>query len=523
MLAKLNTATSLGVDPIGITVEVDVTSRGMPRFEIVGLPNKAVEESKYRVRTALLNSGIEFPTNRKVTVNLAPADLPKEGSFCDLPIAVGVMCCTHGFKPPNKTLFFGEVSFDGSVRHTKGAFLLALYAKSNDFKDVFVPRDCLEEAASVGGLRVFPVDNLKEILSHLQDEIAIPPSLIDMVSLDKECESFDNDMSEVLGQEKAKRSLEIAAAGGHSIFMLGPPGTGKTLLSKAFSSILPPLSREEALDVTRVYSSVGGIPPKGSLITKRPFRSPHHTTSYSGMIGGGSVPKPGEISLAHRGVLFLDEFPEFSRRVLEALRQPMEEGEVVVSRSTGSFTFPSRFILIASSNPCPCGFHGYYNDKCVCTPKQIRSYRKKISGPILDRIDLFVDVPGVSADKLSGGFREMGREVGEGSGTDAVPKAEFSLEIRRRVVAARQIQLKRFESEGIFANSEMVNNHVGKYCPLSERVGFLLKKAVSKYDLSARSYFKLIKVARTIADLVGSTDIEEIHVAEALQYKSPRL
>lgn len=505
MLIKVYSAANFGVNSFGVTVEVNLASRGLPYFDIVGLPTKAVDESKHRVKTAILNSDIGFP-DKRITINLAPADVPKEGSFYDLPIATGIICGISGVAVPDKALFFGELSLDGGLRHTKGAFLLALYAKEWDFKYLFVPKDCAKEAAAISGVIVYPVASLKELLLHIQGAKSIVPEPYRQYVSDTALK-FDCDMNQILGQEQAKRVLEVAAAGGHNFFMMGPPGAGKTMLAKTFCSILPPLAETEALEVTKIYSAVGHIPPGGALITERPFRSPHHTVSYAGMVGGGSLPKPGEISLSHRGVLFMDEFPEFSRVVLEALRQPMEDGVVTISRSLGSFSFPSRFLLLASGNPCPCGFKGHPKRDCVCTPKQISQYMKKISGPIMDRMDLFLSVSPVDVEELS-------------TNAKCLSRLESSAPIRKRVVCARNIQRTRFKKARIFSNAEMTNLHINKYCVLSLEVDTLLKRVSAKYSLSARAYFKLIKVARTIADLACSDDICVEHMAEAIQYRT---
>ena len=425
MLIKVTSVSFTGLTTIGIDVEVNIADRGLPSFDIVGLPNKAVAESRERVRTALINSHIDFPM-RRITVNLAPGDVPKYGAFYDLPIAVGILSEIMGFEIPKESIFFGELSLDGSVRHTKGALLAALFAKEHSLNSIFVPAQSANEASVVKGVRVFPVKDLDQLLKYFYSEIELEPAVYSPASPQNK-KAVDFDMSEVMGQEQAKRALEIAAAGGHNVLMTGSPGSGITMLARALPGIMPLLNEEESMEVTRIYSSAGNIPPGGSLIVTRPFRSPHHIISQVGLVGGGAHPQPGEISLAHRGILFLDEFNEFPRSVIEALRQPLEDGQLTISRSLERVTYPSRFILVAAANPCPCG---YLNDEtrvCTCTKREIIRYQKKLSGPILDRIDLHVEVPVVEIKKLSGGFEEKA-------------KKESSGDIRRRVTSARSIQ-----------------------------------------------------------------------------------
>lgn len=506
MLTKIWSAANYGLEAVQIETEVNVAEKGFPGFTVVGLASKAIEESKERVKTAILNSDLEFPT-AKITVNLAPADLPKEGACYDLPIAMGILASSGQIiLPQDKAYFFGELSLDGSLRHSRGVFLLAILAKEKNVKKIFVPRLCANEAAVVEGIEVYPVDSLTKLIKHLEGKTLIEPLkyVESQELLDENVVQFD--FSEILGQESAKRALEIAAAGGHNIFLMGPPGSGKTMLSRALPGILPPLSEEESLEVTKIYSITGNIPPGGSLIRNRPFRSPHHTTSQVGLIGGGSNPRPGEISLAHRGVLFLDEFPEVSRMCLESLRQPLEDGDITISRAAGSVNFPCQFMLVAAANPCPCGYLGDEKKECKCNIHQIMNYQKKLSGPIMDRIDLHLNVPSVDVNKLM---------IGENKNL-----AEKSVNIRLRVIAARDIQKKRFEGvKRIYCNSDMRNKHLKEFAKLEDSANLLLKQAVNKFSLSARTYFRLIKVARTIADLSNSENIKDVHIAEALQYR----
>ena len=505
MLAKVNSSALVGLNAVPVEVEVDVQGQGLPALNIVGLPDKAVEEAKERVRSALKNTGADFPAKR-ITVNLAPANLPKEGAMYDLPIALGILIASEQIKADiSNFLFMGELSLEGKLRSTPGALPQSILAKMQKYESFFLPQENSTEAAIIKEVSVYPLNSLLELLNHLRNIKRINKQKVTKIE-NLSTEDFEFDMRDIRGQELAKRALEISAAGGHNILLKGPPGAGKTLLARTFPSILPKPTFDEAIEITKIYS-ISGLLEQNSLVIKRPFRSPHHTTSHIGLIGGGNIPHPGEISLAHRGVLFLDEFPEFPRHVLEALRQPMEDGFVTISRASGRITFPAKFLLIAAQNPCPCGYLGDPKHECKDSTAEILRYQKKISGPILDRIDIHLDVPAVKTEKLIGN-----KKVNSPS----------SKEIRLKVQIARDIQTKRFKDEKIVSNAEMNSRLIKKYCLISKESEEILKMAVEKLNLSARSYSKILKIARTIADLENSKNIESNHISEALQYR-PKL
>jgi magnesium chelatase family protein len=504
MLAKIFSSAVIGIDAHLVEVEVDIASKGLPHFSTVGLPDTAVKESKDRVRAALKNTGFNFPL-KQVTVNLAPADIKKEGSAFDLPIAIGIAVAEGIMEPRDIDGFMisGELSLDGRIKSVKGALSIAIKARQMELKGLILPLENAQEAAVVSGVNVYGFENLAELIEFFRGTDKKIPTSIDINSEMKENSLYQDNFSDVKGQEHVKRALEVAAAGGHNVLMIGPPGSGKTMLAKRISTILPYMTFEEALQTTRIHSVMGLLKSRQPLLATRPFRSPHHTVSDVAMVGGGQIPKPGEVSLSHNGVLFLDELPEFKRNVLEVLRQPIEDGSVTISRASTSITYPASIMLVCAMNPCPCGYLGDVRHQCTCTHSQIHRYRQRVSGPLLDRIDIHVEVPAVA-------YKELSQDL----------SGEPSEIISDRVQRSKEIQVARFQKDNIYSNAKMRSKHIKKYCSLQPDAQNILETAMHKLGLSARAFTRILKVSRTIADLEGSEKINPEHISEAIQYRT---
>ena len=503
MFTKINTVSLTGLDGVIVEIQTDI-SNGMVAFDIIGLPDTTVKEARERAKASIKNCGCEYPKKR-ITMNLAPASLKKEGSGFDLAITVSILDASKQIDVTDResTIFLGELALDGTVKPIRGVLPMVISAYEHGFKKCFVPSDNAKEAAVIEGIEIYPVATLTDIIDHYDGVCLITPQKTDLNFLNTAIYITASDMQDVKGQEQAKRAIEVAASGSHNILMTGPAGTGKSMLAKRLGGILPDMTFPEILEVTKLHSISGNLPKDTPLITQRPFRSPHHSVSANALSGGGSIPRPGELSLAHCGVLFLDEFPEFHRDTLEVLRQPLEDGTITISRVNASVSYPCNIMLVAAMNPCPCGNYGNPNKPCVCTPSQVHRYRSRISGPLLDRIDIHIEVPPVTYDDLS-----------------QIPLGDKSVDIRKRVNEARKLQIERYKSEGITSNAQLSAPMLDKYCKLGESESMLLKSAFDRLGLSARSHNKILKVARTIADLDKSDDIKTTHIAEAIQYRN---